>query len=1199
MRDDTRADVPDETGSEILDEVTLRALIEHVPATVYIDRLDETGSNVYTSPRLEAELGYTVQEWVSDKELYAKVLHPEDRERILAEYRRTRDTDEPFRAEYRMIARDGTVHWYLDEAAVIRDEAGRPAYFHGFLLDITERKRAEEALRASEERFRGVTDAATDAIVSASGDGRVRSWNRGAERMFGWRADEIVGRPLTVIMPERLRVLHEQGLARVRQTGHSKLAGSVVELVALHKDGREFPIELSIGAWDSSDGPAFSGVIRDITEQKQLADALRSSEEELRRQKQYVESLAEINPTAIVTVDRDGSVTSWNLAAEELFGYSRDEAIGRNLDDLVVGREDLRSQAVSYEEVLRAGRFHTVTQRARRDGTLADVELIIVPVVAEGEPTGYLVIYHDISQLQRQKQYYQSLLEVSPTAIVTTDPDHKVTSWNPAAEKLFGYTRKETIGQDIDSLVANTEAVHHEAVRLNRQTKEAGQVQLTTRRTRKDGSLVDVDVRAAPIRVGDELVGLYALYHDISELQRAREQAETATQAKSAFLAMMSHEIRTPMNAVIGMTGLLLDTNLAPEQRSYAEVIRGSGEALMAVIDEILDFSKIEAGRLELERRPFDLRSCVESALELVAASASGKGLDLAYLLDRGLPGAIVGDATRLRQILINLLNNAIKFTDTGEVVVSVDGEALESGEEEIAREYKLHFAVRDSGIGIPPDRLSRLFESFSQVDASTTRRYGGTGLGLAISKRLSELMGGTIWAESRVREGSAFHFTIQAEQAPTLAPVHEHGAPPQLHGRRVLIVDDNATNRHILVSQAESWGMLARDTASPAQALEWIRRGDPFDLAILDMHMPEMDGGTLAEEIRRYRDARELPLVMLTSLGSWGELRGGVEFAASLTKPIKPSQLYDTLMSVFGATPAGVQAPAPREGPVEEPAEQRMPLRILVAEDNVVNQQLALLLLGKLGYRADVTADGLAALQALEREPYDVVLMDVQMPTMDGLEATRRIHQQWSEGQRPHVIAATANAMQEEREACLAAGMDDYLPKPIRVEELAAALSRCRPRVAPRPPAAARGAGVGAQAPPEREPLGQLGQPRSAGVLHPAALERLVQTIGDDDPDLLAALIDTFLRDVPRLVDSARQGLQQGQADEVRRAAHTLKSNGATFGATGFSELSRQLESLARPGTLEGTADLIARIEAEFERVRIALETVRERGRP
>jgi CheY-like chemotaxis protein/HPt (histidine-containing phosphotransfer) domain-containing protein len=505
-------------------------------------------------------------------------------------------------------------------------------------------------------------------------------------------------------------------------------------------------------------------------------------------------------------------------------------------------------------------------------------------------------------------------------------------------------------------------------------------------------------------------------------------------------------------------------------------------------------------------------------------------------------------------------------------VVLSVDGKALQSGEEEAGRGHRLHFAVRDSGIGIPTDRQSRLFESFSQVDASTTRRYGGTGLGLAISKRLCELMGGTIWVESQVGRGSTFHFTIQAEQAPGLTPADQQGPPPQLHGRRVLIVDDNATNRRILVRQAESWGMLARDTASPAQALEWIRRGDPFDLAILDMQMPEMDGVGLAEEIGRYRDARALPLLLLTSLGSREGVRGGVEFAASLTKPIKPSQLYDTLMNVLGATPAGVQAAPSSEGPVERLAE-RVPLRILVAEDNVVNQQLALLLLKKLGYRADVAADGLEALQALEREPYDVVLMDVQMPKMDGLEATRHIHQRWPQGRRPHVIAATANAMQEEREACLAAGMDDYLRKPIHLEELAAALRRL----------------------PGREPPGP---PRSARVLDPPALERLMQTIGDD-LGLLATLIDTFLRDVPRLVDGASQGLQQGQADEVRRAAHTLKSNGATFGAMRLSELSRELEALARSGILEGTADLLARIEGEYESVRIALETMRERGRP
>ena len=402
--------------------------------------------------------------------------------------------------------------------------------------------------------------------------------------------------------------------------------------------------------------------------------------------------------------------------------------------------------------------------------------------------------------------------------------------------------------------------------------------------------------------------------------------------------------------------------------------------------------------------------------------------------------------------------------------------------------------------------------------------------------------------------------------------------------------MDDNPTNRHILRRQAESWGMLARETAYPAQAVEWIGQGDPFDLAILDMQMPDIDGVTLAAEIRRFRDARSLPLVMLTSLGSREEVPGSVEFAACLTKPVKPSQLYDTLMNVFGTAPAHVQAPGPPERRDGQLAE-RLPLRILVAEDNVVNQQLAVLLLKKLGYRADVAANGLEVLEALGRETYDVVIMDVQMPEMDGLEATRQIHQRCPAGQRPHIIAATANAMQEEREACLAAGMDAYLSKPIRVEYLATALSNCRPHVPRTPPAPASEPSVSSQEEPEPQ-----GRAFLAGVIDPAALERLVKIIGDE-PDLLAALIATFHEDVQRLVDNARRGLQQGQAEEVRRAAHTLKSTGAAFGATRFSELSRTLESLTGTGTLDGAADLIPLIEAEYQAVRLALETVRERG--
>ena len=648
---------------------------------------------------------------------------------------------------------------------------------------------------------------------------------------------------------------------------------------------------------------------------------------------------------------------------------------------------------------------------------------------------------------------YRSIVENAVEGIFQSTPDGRYLLANPALARMYGYASPEELlasVSDISLSIYVDPSVRDEFKRLMARDGEVRGLEYEVRR--KDGSTLWISEHARAVR--DEEGGV--LYYegfvmDVTRrrqaedaLRAAKDAAEVASRAKSQFLAVMSHEIRTPMNGVIGMASLLLDSDLDSEQRDFVEIIRQSGDSLLTVINDILDFSKIESGRIELEEEEFVLRECVESALDLLAPRAAEKGIDLLYEIAEDAPRRVRGDSTRLRQILVNLLGNAVKFTERGEVVLSVRAEPTAGSR------ARLHFAIRDTGIGIPADAMGRLFQSFSQVDASTTRRFGGTGLGLAISKRLAELMGGGMSVESEEGRGSTFRFEIQAgvaERPVGAAP--ETPARAAIEGRRLLIVDDNATNRRIIATLARAHGVGFYAAASGPEALAVLAAGERFDFAILDMQMPDMDGAMLAQAIRiRHPDA-DMPLVLLSSLGQRELIGDRGLFFACLTKPAKPAQIVDVLAQA-AAHPGRRNRVRAESGGMGSAAPFRHE-RVLLAEDNAVNQKVALHILAHLGYRADVAANGYEVLAALKRQPYDIILMDVQMPEMDGCEATARLRADSSHragaGGRPWIIALTANAIQGDRERCLAAGMDDYLSKPIKVPDLSAAFERAHAR--------------------------------------------------------------------------------------------------------------------------------------------------------
>ncbi|NNJ10817.1 response regulator [Chloroflexales bacterium ZM16-3] len=771
------------------------------------------------------------------------------------------------------------------------------------------------------------------------------------------------------------------------------------------------------------------------------------------------------------------------------------------------------------------------------------------------------------------------VIERMRDGVIVLDAQDRVVDINPAACRIIEWERASAIGRPILPILGQQTSAIERLIDANEADEQiainlAGQQRV-------------FQVRISPLseRRG-ALGGRLVILSDITKLKQAEQDliearmvAEAANDAKGTFLATMSHEIRTPMNGVLGMADLLLESDLSGPQQELAQMIYTSGNQLMRMINTILDFSKIEAGQLELDAQPFALRTCVESSLDIVAAAAAEKGLELSYQIAPGTPTMIVQDQTRLRQILANLLNNAVKFTQRGEVELRVGREGIREG---VAFADTLAFAVRDTGIGIPSDRIGRLFRSFSQVDTATARTYGGTGLGLAISKLLVEAMGGAMSVESAAGEGSTFSFSIMAPPAQGVAPSAYEAATPELQGRRALIVDDSKMIRLSLAAQLDAWGMRPTAVESGPAAIKLLREGASFDLAIIEAQMAEMSGMDLAGVIRQIRPVSPLPIILLGALGATPPVTSDPT-TAQLSKPIKFTRLHACMARMLSAQTQPEPVVDQPERPAANKADQRASLRILMAEDNLINQQLITKMLGRMSYKADIVTNGREAIEAMRQKDYDLVLMDVQMPEMDGLEATRAIRAMRVGARQPWIIAVTAGSVEGDREACFAAGMNDFIAKPVEQQILARALARCQ----------------GADSPQEQASVAAEEQPQTVAArpappsLDRAVLQELSSTLGDQGDSLLASLIRTFIEGANSLQASAREALGRGDSPTLRRAMHTLKSNASTFGAQPLAALCRELEQRSAAGDLEDVGAALDAVATEFARVREALEAL------
>jgi PAS domain S-box-containing protein len=783
----------------------------------------------------------------------------------------------------------------------------------------------------------------------------------------------------------------------------------------------------------------------------------RQAEMALRERTGTLDTLIASNPIAIAVHGRNGRVELANPAFLSLFGYTNEETMGASILDLIATPE-MREEVERHQgETLSQIPIHKTAQRKRKDGQLVDVEIYGVPLLIEGEVHSVLVLFQDISdrvmaqkELRKSEEQFRTLSEAAPVGIFCADANGQLLYLNNRLAEMTGRAAGEVLG---NGWITSIHPEDREGVRKVWCAGNAMAMELKDecRFLTPEGHVNWVEWQTRALHGPDgSFRGFVGVIEDVTKrraaeqrLLEAKKAAEAANLAKSEFLANMSHEIRTPLNGVMGMTDLALETELTPEQREYLSTVKMSADSLLTVINDILDFSKIEAGRIDLEVLDFNLRDCLEGTLKTLALRADEKGLELLCEVAPEVPELVRGDSNRLRQVIINLIGNAIKFTNGGEVVLKVQLDATE-GEDRI-----LEFIVSDTGIGIPPEKQALIFEPFSQADTSTTRKYGGTGLGLTISSRLVEMMGGRIWVESLVGRGSHFHFTTRLAVVGTREiDIGKMASPELLRNVKVLVVDDNRTNLRILEGILKRWEMKPTSVEGGEEALAQLSTartaGEPFGLILTDMHMPNMDGFNLVENIRRRPELSTTTIMMLTSAGHRGDAARCQELgvAAYLLKPIRQSELREAVARVLGAKEQKGAIALITRYSLQDARDPATFLRVLLAEDNAVNQRLAVRLLEKRGHRVVVAGNGREALEALEKESFDLVLMDVQMPEIDGLAATVTIREKEKvTGTHLAVVALTAHAMKGDRERCLAAGMDDYLSKPIRPPELDAIL--------------------------------------------------------------------------------------------------------------------------------------------------------------